>query len=263
MFYKVDNNPLIHFKLINGDLVIYSDSDSNDIQRNSKISIFHNYSKVKSLSLKVVGFDEIKESGGIKTISGSIRIILSTDGGISEIGLADQCLLVNQKSKFKRKNEVSNSEQSNQLKKLIEFDWNTEFNDAISTLPQLERSQSLPGPQNNTYVGEKINFPTQAIHNNSSQSFKNEPSAINQFLKDLLMNQWTKIFIAVVLIFAILQMVVTVTSSALDVKNKKMEGEVFNSIGQSESEADAVKKVLKEMGIERNTDKNDLGCFVE
>lgn len=263
MFYKVQNNPLIHFKLVNGDLVIFSDSDSNDFNRKAKVSVHHKYDQVQSLKLKVTGLDEITEKNEIKTISGQVFVIITTQDGEQEIQIADQKLEVLQKSKFKRKVQLSEKDIVADLKASIIDEWNDVFADALSSLYELERSQALPGkpllttaiPSSGQYV---------VSHGPSEYAVgRKDSSAINAFLSNIAQSQWTKIFVAVVLIFAIFQMVISVTGNAIEVKNKKMEGEIFNTLGQSGSEDEAVNRVLKEMGIERSSDKNDLGCFVE
>lgn len=262
MMYKIQNNPLLSFKLIGGKLFILSDTDFNDQNRKAKISIVDNYKEIQSFKISFEGFDAISELGSEKSISGNVKLILKYSNKADEvIVLADQVLHLIQKSKFKRKHSGTSDQLINDLKKQIHTEWNYIFDEALTSLYDLERSQALPGPYQLVTSVASGSFDKPIVHTYAST--KSTPNPLTALLAKMLQGGWAKVVMSIILVFALIQMFIALSSNAIDVKNKQMEGQVFNSIANGSGEDEAVKRVLKEMGIERNTNKNDLGCFVE
>ena len=265
MSYKVVNNPLLSFKLINGMLYVLSDSDSNDKSRKPILNIVPDYNKITAINISFSGFDLINVNDHGNSIDGQVKLHFEYKNGTkSEILIADQDIPLIQNSKFKRKTTVDFSQLVIASKKDIQKTWNNIFDDALSSLYELERSQALPGPSISTTAPYQPSF--ELINKTPKLQSFSQNSSVNPlygFLTSALQTGWAKLVAGAILIFVLLQMVIAISSNAIDVKNKKMEGDVFNTISQTGNEDEAVKRVLKDMGIERNTDKNDLGCFVE
>lgn len=260
MSFNIQNNPLLSFKLISGKLFILCDTDFNDNNRKPKVSIVNDYKNINSFSLELDGYERIEEIGSIKTISGIAKLKLKfSDGKVLEVLLANQTLPLVQKSKFKRNKKVPLDELSVEFKKQILDEWNEIFEEALSSLYELERSQLLPGP---TLINEQASIGNVSPISHSYLT-KKHSNPLMVLATNALQSGLSKVFIAFLLLFALIQMFIALSGNAIDVKNKKMEGEVFSSIANGSGEDEAVKRVLKELGIERNTDKNDLGCFVE
>lgn len=260
MSFNIQNNPLLSFKLIGGKLFILCDTDFNDKSRKPKISIVNGYKNIHSFSMELDGYDSIEEVGSVKTISGVAKLKLKfSDGKDLEVLLANQTIPLVQNSKFKRNKNVSLDKSSVEFKKQIFNEWNEVFEEALTSLYELERSQLVPGPTLLSAQGG-IGHVSPIPHSYIS---KKQSNPLMVLATNALQSGLSKVFIAFLLIFALIQMFIALSGNAIDVKNKKMEGEVFSSIANGSGEDEAVKRVLKEMGIERNTDKNDLGCFVE
>ena len=261
MSYKVNISPRIAFTLLGDSLSVYSDTNIGDLTRKARINLINEYDQFNEINISLDGFNSLENDGENKVIKGKVFLNFISEQVVKSIEIADSTLLLTLKSKYKRNQKITEEIIVGELRKTIASAWNEEFSFALASLSELERNhRPIQAPAQQVALAHSyVDQEPQSFQHQSNKG----SNAVQEFTSDLLQSKWTKFLLGAVFVFALVQMFLTISGNAIEVSNKKMEGNVYRNIGKLESHDEVVDKVFEKMGIERNAEKNDLSCFVE